>query len=112
MTKKKVRLPTWSALSLLMLTCRRADGRALALLLNVDDFTVLALEALEPERGATGIEAASAVFASHAHKVVGQRRTLAEAAVLAEDYASNWVAGDEGAAAALCDCGEIGAPAT
>lgn len=107
MTKRKQRPPEWRAVSLLTLAVvRQADRRMLALLVDVSDFTIVAFETGEPPRGATGLEAAAAVFGSHAHKVVGQGTSLAQGVALAELYASAWVESDE--AAERCRCGEIG----
>lgn len=107
MTKRKVRPPQWTALSMLTLAVVRPDRRMLALLVDVNDFTVMGFETAEPERGATPLEAAASVFGSHAHKVVGRRTSLAEAVVLAEQYAGAWQSSDQ--AELDCICGEIGA---
>jgi len=105
MTKRKARPPTWLSMSLLVLTAQRADGLVLAVMVSTSDFVVMGFEVASPKRGVTDLEAASAVFASHAHKVIGQAATLGEGVALAERYTQAWLESD--AAAALCACGEI-----
>lgn len=111
MTKRKVRPPEWSAVSLLTLTTQRgAGGPVLAVMVSPGDFVVIAFEVLEPpRRGASNVEAATAVFSAHAHKVIGQAVSMSAAVSLAESYAAAWLESDA-KAAELCACGEIGAP--
>jgi len=108
MTKRKIRPPSWSAVSLLALGCERpSDGRLLAVMVSPSDFVVMAFEVHDPPaRGSSDVEAASAVFAAHAHKVVGQGVSFAAAVMLAESYAAAWLESDA-AAATLCKCTEI-----
>jgi len=108
MTKRKVRPPAWSAISLLTLSAGpRADGRLLAVMASPSDFVVMAFEVHNPpKRGSSDAEAAAAVFAAHAHKVVGQAVSLPAAVLLAEQYVQAWLESDA-AALALCTCTEI-----
>lgn len=105
MTKRKLRPPTWLAVSLLSLTAQRPGGLVLAVMVSVDDFVVVAFETSAPSPGSTNAEAAAAIFGSHAHKVIGQGVSLAGGVAIAERYAAAWLVSDE--AAALCGCGEI-----
>jgi len=109
MTKRKIRPPSWSAVSLLALGCERpTDGRLLAVMVSPTDFVVMAFEVHNPPaRGSSDVEAAGAIFAAHAHKVVGQAVSFAAAVMLAESYATAWLESDA-AAETLCACREIG----
>jgi hypothetical protein len=108
-TKRKVRPPAWSMVALLTLTAQRPDGPVLAVMVSPSDYVVIAFEVREPpKRGATDVEAATAVFGAHAHKVVGQAVSMAAAVALANHYVAAWLESDA-AAAELCKCVEIGA---
>jgi hypothetical protein len=109
MTKRKVRPPAWSSVALLTLTGQRGvDGPVLAVMVSPSDCVVIAFEVQNPPaRGASEVEAASAVFAAHAHKVIGKAVSMGEAVALANHYMGAWLESDE-AAAELCRCTEIG----
>ena len=107
MTKRKLKPPSWVTLGFLALTAERADGRVLAVVVSPTDLVVMGFEVHNlPKRGVGGVEAANAVFGSHAHKVIGQAVSMAEVVALANHYVGAWLESDA-AAAALCNCGEI-----
>jgi hypothetical protein len=95
----------WQIATQIQASLTRGDRMlGLALVPLRDGWMVAAFETPAPPKGAGDADVASGVLAQHAHKMLGEQRTLEEAMDAAEAFASDWEAGLD---LDRCGCTEI-----